>query len=198
MRKFLAKITGCLFLIVIAIGCCGVDQAIGQDEMDPSGEYAGKLGRLSLMLGGKDLYLSYSAVFGAGVHICDLSGIARYVAPGKYHLTDEYGTVAITVDPGRIKMELIHGDASFCGAGWPGEDFIRDTSQHLISCQVMAPKAYFYNNYAEKRKAYVIKGDWVQCAATRHTEGDGWVLARFIGRKSATAGLMKENDVECR
>ena len=113
-----------LFLI---LSLCLVNPAYSREvrTIDPSGQWQGLHGVLSLMLAGDTLSFSYSAVFGATAHLCDGVGVAGLVADGEYHYVDAQGTVAFSITTQGVKMRTVQGIASFCGANWPGDEFTR-------------------------------------------------------------------------
>jgi hypothetical protein len=168
--------------------------------IDPSGQWKGMHGVLSLMLTGDALSFSYSAVFGATAHLCDGVGVAGLVAEGEYHFVDEQGTVAFIVSTQGVKMLTVNGIASFCGANWPGDEFTKGGYEAIRRCTVSDPKTYFHvvmRTPPLKRQAYVLKGDRVDVVPTCFEGGDAWVLARFKGSKATTVGLLQKNALEC-
>jgi len=168
--------------------------------VDPSGQWKGQHGVLSLMLTGDALSFSYSAVFGATAHLCDGVGVAGLVADGEYHYVDEQGTVAFTVSEQGVKMRTVQGIPSFCGANWPGDEFTQGGYEGVSRCTVSDPKVYFHvvmRTPPLQRRAYVLKGDRVEVVPTCFEGGDAWVLARFKGAKVTTVGLLRKIALEC-
>jgi hypothetical protein len=168
--------------------------------VDPSGQWKGLHGVLSLMLTGDALSFSYSAVFGATAHLCDGVGVAGLVADGEYHYVDEQGTVAFIVSEQGVKMRTVKGIVSFCGANWPGDEFTKGGYEGVSRCMVSDPKAHFYvvrRTPPQQRQAYVLKGDRVEVVPTCFEGGDAWVFARFKGAKATTVGLLQKNALEC-
>jgi hypothetical protein len=168
--------------------------------MDPSGQWQGLHGVLSLMLAGDALSFCYSAVFGATAHLCDGVGVAGRVAANEYHYADEQGVVAFTITGQGVRMITVKGIASFCGANWPGDEFTKQGYKATQRCTVSEPKAHFHvvmRTPPTPRQAYVIKGDRVEAVPACFEGGDAWVLARFRGSRAATVGLLKKYALEC-
>lgn len=168
--------------------------------IDPSGQWQGLHGVLSLMLTGDALSFSYSAVFGATGHLCDGVGVAGLVADSEYHYVDDQGSVAFSVTEQGVKMRTVSGIASFCGANWPGDEFTRQGYEAVKRCTVAEPKVHFYVVKRQpplRRQAYVIKGDRVEVVPSCFEGGDAWVLARFKGAKATTVGLLRKEALEC-
>ena len=176
--------------------------ATGQEfrTIDPSGQWKGLHGVLSLMLAGDALSFSYSAVFGATAHLCDGVGVAGLMKDGEYHYVDEQGTVAFLVNENGVRMRTVDGIASFCGAYWPGDDFTRDGYEPVTQCIVSVPKAYFHvamRTPPDRRKGFVLKGNRVETVSTCFEGGDDWVFARFRGAKITTVGMLRKDALEC-
>jgi hypothetical protein len=191
-----------LLLLFLILSLCLVNPASSQEfrHLDPSGQWQGRHGVLSLMLAGDTLSFAYSAVFGATAHLCDGVGVAGLVADGEYHYVDGQGTVAFSVTEQGVKMRPVQGVASFCGANWPGDEFTRSGYKPVTRCRVAVRQAYFHVVMRAPplpRRAYVIQGDRVDTVPACFAGGDSWVLARFRGSKAATAGLLKQDALNC-
>ncbi len=168
--------------------------------IDPSGQWKGRHGVLSLMLAGDALSFSYSAVFGATAHLCDGVGVAGLMKEGEYHYVDEQGTVAFQVDENGVSMRTVDGIASFCGSNWPGDDFTRDGFESATQCIVSVPKAYFHvvmRTPPDRRNGFVLKGNRVEAVSMCFEGGDDWVFARFRGSKITTVGMLRKDALEC-
>jgi hypothetical protein len=186
-----------LFLALIAP--CRAEQPVVV-QLDPSGQWQGLQGVVSLMLAGDALTFSYSAVFGATAHLCDGIGVAGLVKDGEYHYVDDQGTVAFLVDGASVRMRPVAGIPSFCGANWPGDDFSKNGYTPLHTCTVTVPKTFFHRAMRmppERRKGFVLQGDKVEIVATCIDGGDAWVFARYHGAKRSTVGMLKKDDLEC-
>jgi hypothetical protein len=198
-EKTFTKTAGVFFMVFLQVFLFKTLYSQGVDnELDPSGGWRSPLGVLSLMLGGDALSFSYSSVFHSAVHICDGAGVAGLVGSNEYHFVDEGGTVAFIVHPDRVEMRLVSGIASFCGAEWPGETFLREGYEPLTVCRVDIDKSHFHvvmPSPAEKRKGYVVRGDLLETTSCRHEGSAGFVLARFRGPKGTTVGLIREEDL---
>ena len=69
---------------------------------DPTGVWRGQHGSLVLMRAGDTLSFSYSAVFGATVHLCDGIGVAGFVGDGVWQSVDTEGTVTFATRDGEV------------------------------------------------------------------------------------------------
>ncbi len=187
-----------LFL-VLWLGSANPGRSQEFKTMDPSGQWQGLHGVLSLMLTGDALSFCYSAVFGATAHLCDGVGVAGLVANGEYHYVDDQGTVAFLVTEQGVKMRTVSGIASFCGANWPGDEFTRQGYKAVSRGTVAEPKVHFHvvrRAPSVQRQAYVLKGDRVDVVPACFEGGDAWVLARFKGPKAVTVGLLKKDALD--
>jgi hypothetical protein len=185
-------------------GVVGEHDEEGVDDLDnrrdPSGGWASHIGVLSLMHTGDALSWSYSAVFGPTAHLCDGAGVAGLVGRDRYEFPDDEGTVAFVIEKKGVHMEVVEGVASFCGAGWAGDELTRDGFKPPEICTVVAERSHFHvvdHLDPERRPAYVIRGDRVEIAPARHESGGGWVLARFVGPTRTTVGLLAQDDLDC-
>jgi hypothetical protein len=188
--------------LFIVLSLCLANPAQSREikTIDPSGQWQGLHGVLSLMLTGDALSFSYSAVFGATAHLCDGVGVAGLVADGEYHYVDEQGTVALVITGQGVKLRPVSGIASFCGANWPGDEFTRQGYKRVQPCTVSDPKAHFHvvmRTPPVRRQAYVLKGDRVDVVPTCFEGGDAWVMARFKGPRGTTVGLLKKDALIC-
>jgi hypothetical protein len=168
---------------------------------DPSGTWYGQHGPLALVRAGDTLSFSYSAVFGATAHTCDGIGVAGFVGDGTWEYVDGQGTVTFTTRGGTVTMQTTKGIASFCGANWPGDTFAKEGWKPAFSCTVVAPKARFLvvgPLPPEPRKGYVVKGDVVEAVGLVNEGSPAWLLARYVGKKQTTAGLLERDALECR
>ncbi|WPL16399.1 hypothetical protein Thiowin_01353 [Thiorhodovibrio winogradskyi] len=169
------------------------------NAIDPSGSWRNAQGSLSLMLAGDALSFSYSSVFGPAAHICDGAGVAGLVGNGLYHYQDGQGTLAIQVAEGGVRMEQVAGVLSFCGANWPGARFSRDGFTAVEEFRVITPVSRFYVVMPAPpilRQAYVVQGDLVQSVPIQHEQAHDYVLARYIGPKATTVGLIKQSTLQ--
>jgi hypothetical protein len=187
-------------LMVLSLGLTTPAHSRPVKAFDPSGQWQGLHGVLSLMLNGDALSFSYSAVFGATAHLCDGVGVAGRAADGEYRYADDQGTVAFTVTGQGVQMRTVSGIASFCGANWPGDEFTRQGYKPVQPCTVSDPKAYFHEVMRApptRRQAYVLKGDRLEVVPACFAGGDAWVMARFQGSRGATVGLLKKEALDC-
>jgi hypothetical protein len=167
--------------------------------IDPSGQWQGRHGVLSLMLAGDALSFCYSAVFGATAHLCDGVGVAGLVAEGEYHYVDDQGTVAFLVTHAGVSLRPVSGVPSFCGANWPGDEFTRQGYKPPQRGTVAVAKTHFHvvgRTPPQPQRGYVIRGDRVEVVPACFDGGDTWVLARFRGPKLATVGLLRKDDLK--
>ncbi|MCU0610301.1 MAG: hypothetical protein MUE60_00755 [Candidatus Eisenbacteria bacterium] len=182
--------------IVLAAAATGNHAAISGDT-DPSGIYLTTMGDLSVLVGERCLAFSYLSVFGPTAHIYDGAGIAREEEAGRFVWADEHGSVAFVFHGDALRLE-VEGIASFCGAGWPG-DTVSIAARHAPSRRVVAvDQAHFHTVGSEtpvSRRAYVVRGDTVEVVPTRHGNGEGFVLARFVGPARTTVGLLREHEL---
>jgi hypothetical protein len=167
---------------------------------DATGVWYGHHGPLALVRAGDTLTFSYSAVFGATAHLCDGIGVARFVGAGSWEYTDGQGTVTFTTTGGTVTMQVTKGIASFCGADWPGDTFGKDGWKPGFACTVVAPRARFLTAAPspETSKAYVVKGDVVEAVGLVNEGTPAWLLARYVGKRQTTAGLLERDALECR
>lgn len=170
------------------------------NRLDPSGAWTGRIGELSLMHYANGLSFSYSAVFGPTAHICEGAGTAGLVATDRYEHDDEQGTVAFLISRKSVRLEVVDGIASFCGAGWTGDHFTIDAFEPPEVCTVAAERSHFHvvdTLDRGRRPAYVIRDDRVEVTPARHTGDQQWVLGRFVGPQITTIGLVARDDLEC-
>lgn len=167
---------------------------------DPSGSWRSEIGELSVMLAGDALSFSYAAVFGATAHTCDGAGVAGLDGDGRWVWTDESGTVELVAAGDGLEVRLTEGVASFCGAGWGGDAFRRSSHRPPIRCTVEVERSHLHvvdPLTPARRRGYVVEGDEVQTAPVRNLELREFVLARFVGPRSTTAGLLRLEDLSC-
>lgn len=187
--------------LTLAVSVAG---ALAQSDdgrgFDPTGVWEGMHGPLILMRAGDTLSFSYSAVFGATAHLCDGIGVAGFVGDGVWEFKDDSGTVTFTTRDGKVTTQTSQGVASFCGANWPGDVFNRESWKPAFRCQVARDRVHF--NVVGPlppvpRKAYVVKGDWVEALDLVNESSAGWLLARYVGQTRTTAGLLERDALEC-
>jgi hypothetical protein len=167
---------------------------------DPTGTWTGQHGTLALVRAGDTLSFSYSAMFGATAHICDGIGVAGFAGGGRWEYVDDQGTISFTTKDGKVTMRTTAGIASFCGANWPGDTFSSDTWKPAFRCQVIESKAHFFVVGllpSAQRKGFVVKGDWVEAVGLVNESSAGWLLTRFVGKTSTSAGLLERDALEC-
>lgn len=170
------------------------------NRLDPSGAWTGRVGELSLMHYANGLSFSYSAVFGSTAHICEGAGVAGLVGTDRYEYDDEQGTVAFLISETSVRLEVVDGIASFCGAGWTGDHFTIDAFEPPEVCTVAVERSHFHvvdTLDSGRRRAYVIRDDRVEVTPARHTGDQEWVLGRFVGPQTTTIGLVARDDLEC-
>jgi hypothetical protein len=187
-------------VLVLSLGLVNPSNSQERQIIDPSGQWQGLHGVLSLMLTGDTLSFSYSAVCGGTAHLCDGVGVAGLVATGEYHYVDEQGAVAFIVSEQGVTMRTVNGIASFCGANWPGDEFTRQGYKAVTRGTVMERQVHFHVVMRApplRRQAYVIKGDRVDVVPTCFEGGDDWVLARFRGSGATTMGLLRKDALKC-
>ncbi len=163
------------------------------ESIDPSGVWSNSHGTLSLLLTGDALSFSYASVFGETAHICNGAGVAGLVKSNVYHNVDEQGTVAFEIYGDRVRMLIVNGVPSFCGAGWAGESFTRSRFTAPRRVKVKAEKSRFYVVMPSppwERKGYVIEGNVVEVVPVQHEDADQFVLARYRGKQAFSVGLL--------
>jgi hypothetical protein len=166
---------------------------------DPSGVWESAQGSLSLMLAGEELAFSYTAVFGAAAHICEGAGMAKLAKDGSYVYRDSQGSVVFLVTADEIRLQPGEGIASFCGANWPGDKFVRDKFKAVRSRRVTSPRAYLHTVGPlppAQGRAFVSAGHTVETVPVQDTQGKDWVLARYKGPKNVTAGFLRSADLD--
>ena len=200
MRRFAwaGSFAAAMGLLIAAVAAVAAAQAPALP--DPSGEWTSSIGELSLMLSGDALSFTYAAVFGETAHTCEGAGVAKLAASGGYEYTDGQGTVVFSQESDRLRMEVSQGIASFCGAGW-GHDSLRPAGPPALkSCSVVVERSHFHavgSSPPEARSAYVARGDRVQAVQVHVLDRADWLLARFIGPRSTTVGLLRVVDLDC-
>jgi hypothetical protein len=194
----------CVVVWLVVAALLPVGAAADDDELDnavdPSGAWHSPIGTLSLLQYADTLSFSYAAVFGPTVHLCHGAGVAGLVGRNRYEFEDEQGTVAFVVADDRVEMHTVDGIASFCGAGWPGDLFLRDGFRPPAVCTVAVERAVFHvadHVEPEPRRAYVIAGDRVEVVPAPHDPDGEWQLARFAGETITTVGLLRAGDLRC-
>lgn len=173
--------------------------AAAQVAVDHTGVFKSRIGEISIMLGNNEAIISYSAVFGAAAHTCDLVATGREKGNGTYEFKDESGVITLKVTVGGVELASTDGAPAYCGAGWPGDRFGMPPDRRVEVCTIKAERAYFYSTDSPpaKRKAYVVRGDEVLILPCQHSEGQGYVLARFSGPQGAAIGLLRRADLTC-
>lgn len=166
---------------------------------DPTGAWYGPHGPLALARAGDTLTFSYSAVFGATAHLCDGIGVAGLVGPSTWQYVDEQGTVTFTTRRDGVTMQVTEGIASFCGAGWSGDQFTRQGFSPAFPCTVTAPKAGFLTatRAPEPRLDGLAQGDRVEAVGLVNEGTAPWLLVRVAGREPSAAGLLERDALDC-
>lgn len=170
------------------------------DRFDPSGTWSSPIGELSLMHHADTLSFYYTAVFGETAHVCEGASVAGLVGRDRYEQPDAQGTVAFTITERGIRLELVDGIASFCGAGWAGDRFVLEDYRPPSTCEVIVERSAFHVvdlAEPEARPAHVTRGDRVEVVPAWPADGEEWVLARFVGPSSTTVGLLPGADLAC-
>jgi hypothetical protein len=178
----------------------GVEDGEYDNRLDPSGAWTSRIGELSLMHYADRLSFVYSAVFGPTAHICEGAGVAGLVGTDRYEYTDDQGTVAFAIRGAEVRMELLDGVASFCGAGWAGDRFRIEQFEPPTGCTVTVPHSYFHvvdHLLPERRPAHLSRGDAIEVVPAPLSGDESWILARFVGRQTTTMGLLTSADVDC-
>jgi hypothetical protein len=194
------RIFSILLILITVLGATAASaqskETVTDDRgFDPTGTWYGQHGPLVLMRAGDTLSFSYSAVFGATAHMCDGIGVAGFVGDGRWEYVDDQGTVTFTTKDGKVTMQTNAGIASFCGANWPGDTFRSDSWKPAFRCQVTEPKAHFF--VVGALQGFVVKGDWVEAIGLVNESSAAWLLVRFVGKTSTTAGLLERDALEC-
>lgn len=170
------------------------------NRLDPSGSWTSEIGDLSLMHYADRLSFTYLAVFGPTAHICEGAGVAGLVGRDRYEYVDEQGTVEFVLAEDAVRMEVVEGIASFCGAGWAGDRFAIAGFALPVECRVTAERAQFHAVEVpdpERRPAWVTGGDRIEAVAARSSSARRWVLARFAGSRATTVGLLDRAELTC-
>ncbi len=189
-----------LFMTLVLASPAPAQKRKPRELLDATGTWTSKTGTLSAVQAGDSLSFSYTAVFGATAHTCDGIGVAVRAGDNRFEYTDSSGSVVFTLKKGAISLEPGTGVASFCGANWPGDAFDLDGYEAPDKCTVSAEKALFYAVGVfppEPRKGFVLQGDTLETIELKNEGYEAWVLARFKGKTSATAGLVKRDEIRC-
>ena len=170
------------------------------DRLDPSGTWSGELGSLSLMHDAGRLSFSYLAVFGPTAHVCEGAGVAGLVGPDRYEHVDGQGTVALVVEARQVRLELVDGIASFCGAGWSGDRFAIESWEPPLPCEVAAEATRFRVVDVvdpELRPARALRGERVEAVAVQHPTEPELLLARRAAGDATVVGLLPADALRC-
>jgi hypothetical protein len=65
---------------------------------------------------------------------------------------------------------------------------------------VIAPRAHFFvvgTLPSDRRKGFVVQGDWVEAIGLVNESSAAWLLVRFMGKERTTAGLLERDALEC-
>lgn len=167
-------------------------------KLDPSGSWSSPTGDLALLLAGKTLAFSYLAVFGRTAHICQGAGLAEEVDRNRYAYTDGQGTVVFSIGEPAVRLDLVDGIASFCGAGWTGDRFGLEAHRPPVHRMVIVERSPFHRVDALEPAAsgrFAIHGAAVEVVPAPHAEDGAWLLARSAAAGSSLLGLLKRTDV---
>lgn len=170
------------------------------NRLDPSGTWTNPEGSLSLMHAANRLSFSYLSVFGNRAHICEAAGVAGLVGRDRYEHVDDQGVVAIVVKERQIRLELVDGIASFCGAGWSGDTFTINDFERPMSCEVTADRVFFHvvdHIDPERRPSRAVRGDRVDAVPAQHLGEPTMTLARLPDRNGAIVGLLRSDAMRC-
>ncbi|MCP3141047.1 hypothetical protein [Pyxidicoccus xibeiensis] len=176
--------------------------AVAQPVAEVTGLYRKEGAELAVLQGDKETLLHYGAGFpqGQSVGTCECPLVLqRKESATRWALksTDSEDTWTLRLEPEQLVLE--DGSPQCCGAGWPGREVLpRKGVTPLRGCKVTAPRAYFHDSDAKntQRKAFVVAGDAVQVYVPP-LEPD-LVPARFAGAKSATVGLLRRDQLDCK
>jgi len=163
---------------------------------DFSGEYSLRGGgSLGILQGQDELWLSYEDEWDAA-HLCQCVAQARLQSGGTWQITgDLTGVLAFPGGKPAITPEESAPDC--CGAGWPGVGKPRGKPEPPRSCSVKAEKLPFQDRAGKPTKTYVIAGDHLDTVALPGGVAEGRVMARFVGKKKTTVGLVAESGLSC-
>ncbi|MFZ1728952.1 MAG: hypothetical protein WBQ23_04860 [Bacteroidota bacterium] len=192
-RRFVSRI---ILLCTIQFLLCFQVLSQDTDTIDPSGVWSNHEGTLSLLLTGDALSFSYSSVFGEDAHICSGAGVAGLEGQNVYHNVDEQGTIAFEISNDKVRMYVVEGIPSFCGAGWMGATFNRNRFTPPKRVKVKANKSRFYVVMPSppwERKGYVVAGNVVEVVPVNHDDAEQYVLARYRGKHAFSVGLLLKN-----
>jgi hypothetical protein len=183
-----ARIIQALIVLLCAAGVARAD--------DVSGTYDAKGRTVHVLVGQNDLYVSYSDLFGRE-RTCTCLAHAQKASGAQWKFDENAGLAGtIELDGKHVRFEL-SGPPDCCGAGWPGLPMFDAAARTpSTSCKVKAARAHFHDDTGEKLPAYVQKGDAVDVVPAPSNLGP-FVLARFMGPKKWTLGLLKKKELAC-
>jgi hypothetical protein len=156
-------------------------------------------GELAILGGANETRVHYAGSFpqGQSVGTCDCRLVLQKADASQWTLkdTESDGTLTLRMEPRQVTLS--GGSPECCGAGWPGDVFLKPRLKSLTACTVKAPRAYFHDSDAQhtQRKAYVVAGDSVQAYVP--SAGEEFLPARFAGPKGATVGLLRREQLDC-
>lgn len=160
---------------------------------DLTGRYKVAGGAVSILQGTDELWLVYESVWG-GDHTCSCVAQARRQEDGSWETSgDLVGKIDETSSEIAISSPQ---EPECCGANWAGIGRVRNRPAPLKRCAVTAPKLAFHAADESLTRAYLVAGDRVD-AIERHEADSEFVVARFVGKKKTTIGLLEKSGLAC-
>ncbi|HVZ74288.1 MAG TPA: hypothetical protein VHJ20_18035 [Polyangia bacterium] len=163
-------------------------------DRDVTGRYKTEGGSVCLVEGADELWLVYESRWGAD-HSCSCISQAKRQEDGRWTMRgDLNGEIAVTSSEVSISNREVQPEC--CGAYWPGVGPVRNHPAPLERCVVTAPKLSFHAADQSLTKAYLVAGDRVEAIEQELADSD-FVIARFVGKKRTTVGLLEMSGLRC-
>lgn len=183
----------------ILSGICRPTAARAEGQ-DFSGTYEDEGSTVYILTSPTELFVSYAEKFGS--QSCACLARADVGSAGSYSFdasTDFVGTVELHNYGVIFKLPQ---KPPCCGSGWRGlPRFDAEDHDPPTACTVAAPQAHFYaykrGQPPQRRPTYVMKDDKVVVVPTPGELSQQFWLARFVGPKKSTIGLLKKSDLNC-
>lgn len=191
-RASFVMLTPVIALAIAFAGAIGAAAALA--ARDVSGVYSTRDGSVAILQDDDELWLAYQASWGATAHTCACLSRAKRQSDGSWQMTGDL-TGTITMPHGKLQIDAADMPPC-CGANWNKVGPIKQKPSPVMSCSVTADKLPFQDRDGNTTKAFVISGDHVD--AVEAPGDDQRVVARFVGKRKATFGLVAISGLACK